>query len=45
MRKKSVREEIAMRYIDVDHEAQLLLPVDLREWVPAGHMVHFVWMR
>ncbi len=33
---------MAVRYVNVDHETPLLLPPDLRDWVPAGHMVHFV---
>jgi len=30
------------RFVIVDRETPLLLPPDLREWVPAGHLVHFV---
>ncbi len=33
---------MAVRNVNVDHETPLLLPPDLRDWVPAGHMVHFV---
>ena len=33
---------MAVRYVNVDHETPLLLPPNLRDWVPAGHMVHFV---
>ena len=30
------------RYVTVDRETPMLLPPDLRDWVPAGHLVHFV---
>jgi transposase len=30
------------RYVTVDRETPMLLPPDLREWVPADHLVHFV---
>jgi transposase len=30
------------RFVIVDHDTPLLLPPDLRDWVPADHMVHFV---
>jgi transposase len=30
------------RFVTVDHDTPLLLPPDLRDWVPANHMVHFV---
>ena len=30
------------RLVSVDHDTPLLLPPDLREWVPAGHLVHFI---
>jgi transposase len=33
---------MAARYIIVDHDTPLLLPPDLREWVPENHLVHFV---
>ena len=33
---------MAARYISVDHDTPLLLPPDLREWVPENHLVHFV---
>lgn len=30
------------RFVNVDHDTPLLLSPDLRDWVPADHMVHFV---
>ncbi len=30
------------RYVNVDHDTPLLLPPDVREWVPEGHLVHFI---
>lgn len=30
------------RYVNIDRETPLLLPPDMRDWVPAGHLVHFV---
>lgn len=33
---------MATRLVTVDRNTPLLLPPDLRDWVPAGDMVHFV---
>lgn len=33
---------MAAKFVSIDHDTPLLLPPDLREWVPAGHMVHFI---
>ena len=33
---------MAARFVNVDHDTPLLLPPDLRDWVPADHLVHFV---
>ena len=30
------------KYVNVDRQTRLLLPVDLRDWVPEDEMVHFV---
>ena len=30
------------RYVTVDRETPMLLPPDLRDWVPADHLVHFM---
>lgn len=33
---------MAFDYISVDRDQQFLLPPDMREWLPAGHLVWFV---
>ena len=33
---------MAERFVNVDRETPLLLPPDLRDWVPEDDMVHFV---
>jgi transposase len=33
---------MATRFVSIDRETPLLLPPNLRDWVPAGHLVHFV---
>ena len=30
------------RFVNIDHDTPLLLPPDLRQWVPADHLVHFL---
>jgi len=30
------------RFVNVDRNTPMLLPCDLREWVPSGHIVHFI---
>jgi transposase len=30
------------RFLSVDHDTPMLLPPDLRHWVPDNHMVHFI---
>ena len=30
------------RFVNIDHDTPLLLPPDLRQWVPSDHLVHFV---
>ena len=30
------------RFVRVDHDTQLLLPPDMRQWVPKDHLVHFI---
>lgn len=30
------------RFVDVDRATQFLLPVDIRDWVPEDHIVHFI---
>lgn len=33
---------MSVRFVNIDHDTPMLLPPDLRDWVPVGHMVHFV---
>jgi hypothetical protein len=33
---------MAENYVNIDRKTPLLLPVDLREWVPDDHIVHFI---
>ncbi len=30
------------RFVNVDHDTPLLLPVDLRQWVPEDHLAHYI---
>ncbi|MGH8335721.1 MAG: transposase [Gammaproteobacteria bacterium] len=31
-----------VRTVDLDRQTPMFLPYDLREWMPAGHIVHFI---
>ena len=33
---------MAARFVTIDYETPLLLPPNLRDWVPAGHLAHFI---
>jgi hypothetical protein len=33
---------MAVRFVSLDHDIPMLLPPDLRDRVPADHIVHFV---
>ena len=33
---------MSARFVNIDHDSPMLLPPDLRDWVSADHMVHFV---
>src|SRR5438552_6113890 len=33
---------MAARFVNLDRQTPMLLPCDLREWVPDGHLVHFI---
>lgn len=33
---------MATRFVSVDHDTPLLLPPNLRDWVPGDHLVHFI---
>jgi transposase len=30
------------RYVNIDRETPMLFPVDMREWLPEDHLVHFI---
>ena len=30
------------RFVSIDHDTPMLLPPDLRDWVPEDHLVHFI---
>jgi transposase len=30
------------RFVNVDHDTPLLLPPDLRQWIPEDHLVHYI---
>jgi hypothetical protein len=33
---------VATRFVSIDRNIPMLLPPDLRDWVPADHLAHFV---
>src|SRR5271157_3463669 len=33
---------MAARFVTIDYDTPLILPPDLRNWVPAGHLAHFI---
>jgi len=33
---------MAAKFVSIDHDSPLLLPPDLRDWLPSDHMVHFI---
>lgn len=33
---------MATRFVPIDRDTPLLLPPNLRDWVPADHLVHFI---
>jgi transposase len=33
---------MAARFINIDYDTPLILPPNLRDWVPAGHLAHFI---
>ena len=35
-------EAMAARFVNIDHDTPLLLPPDLRDWLPKDHLVHFI---
>ena len=37
-----VNQSMAARFVTIDYDTPLILPPDLREWVPASHLAHFI---
>ncbi len=33
---------MAINFVTIDRDTPLLLPPDLRDWVPADHLAHFI---
>ena len=33
---------MVVRFVNIDHDTPMLLPPDLRDWVPPDHIVHFI---
>jgi transposase len=33
---------MAARFVNIDYDTPLILPPNLRDWVPAGHLAHFL---
>jgi len=33
---------MAARFVDIDRQTPMFLPCDLRDWLPADHIVHFI---
>ena len=33
---------MSARFVNLDRQTPMFLPCDLRDWVPAGHIVHFI---
>jgi transposase len=38
----NVNQYMAVRFVTVDYDTPLILPPNLREWVPAKHLAHFI---
>lgn len=41
-REKCCKYLMATRFVNIDRDTPLLLPPDLRDWVPADHLAHFI---
>ena len=33
---------MAARFVNIDYDTPLILPPNLRDWVPPGHLAHFI---
>ena len=38
----NVNQYMAARFVTIDYDTPLILPPNLRDWVPAGHLAHFI---
>jgi len=38
----NVNQYMPARFVTIDYDTPLILPPNLREWVPAGHLAHFI---
>ena len=39
---RAVNQGMAARFVNIDYDTPLILPPNLRDWVPAGHLAHFI---
>jgi transposase len=37
-----IQAAMPARFVNIDHDTPLLLPPDLRDWLPKDHLVHFI---
>ena len=40
--RRNIMQRMSTRLVMVDRETPMLLPPDLRDWLPEGHLVHFI---
>jgi hypothetical protein len=33
---------MSARFVNIDRETPMLFPVDMRDWLPENHLVHFI---
>jgi hypothetical protein len=33
---------MAEKFVNIDRDTPMLLPPDMRDWIPEGHLVHFI---
>jgi transposase len=39
---RNVNQYMAARFVTIDYDTPLILPPNLRDWVPADHLAHFI---
>jgi transposase len=39
---RAVNAGMPARFVTIDYDTPMLLPANLREWVPVGHLAHFI---